>query len=109
MAVDSAGDVFIADTDNNCIREINHATSLMSIVAGTGAAGYSGDGGPATAARLSHPYGLAFDASRQPIFLRRSAPTTFARSILPRASSPPWPATARPATAATADTATAAS
>ena len=62
MAVDAAGNVFIADTTNNCIREINHTTGLMSILAGNGVAGYSGDGGPASAAQLDNPRGLAVDA-----------------------------------------------
>ena len=55
VAVDSAGDLFIADTDDNVIREVNHATAVITTVAGNGTAGYSGDGGPATAAELDAP------------------------------------------------------
>ena len=50
--MDSAGDIFIADTGNNRIREVNHTTGVITTVAGNGTAGYSGDGGPATAAEL---------------------------------------------------------
>ena len=63
VAVDAAGDVFIADSDNNVVREINHATRVISTVAGTGASGFAGDGGPATAAKLDYPQGIAVDAA----------------------------------------------
>ena len=46
MAVDSSGDLFIADTGNNVIREVVQATGNIITVAGNGTAGYSGDGGP---------------------------------------------------------------
>ena len=62
-AVDSAGDLFIADTNDNRIREINHATGVITTVAGTGTAGYSGDNGPAAAAELSAPNAVALDSS----------------------------------------------
>ena len=63
MAVDGSGNLFIADTGNNCIREVVQATGNIITVAGTGTAGYSGDGGPATAALLSGPTGVAVDGS----------------------------------------------
>ena len=53
--MDSAGDLFIADSDNNRIREVNHATGVITTVAGNGTAGYSGDDGQATAAELDAP------------------------------------------------------
>jgi len=59
--VDAAGDIFIADTGDNRVREVNHATGLISTIAGNGLAGFSGDGGPATAAELSSPTCLALD------------------------------------------------
>ena len=40
---------------NDRIREVNHATGVITTVAGNGIAGYSGDGGPATAAELDYP------------------------------------------------------
>ena len=63
VAVDSAGDLFIADTDNNVIREVVKATGDIITVAGNGTAGYSGDNGPATAAELDSPRGVAVDAA----------------------------------------------
>lgn len=64
IVVDGAGNIFFADTGNNAIREINITTGNISTIAGTlGTAGYSGDGGTATAALLSAPQGIAFDAS----------------------------------------------
>jgi sugar lactone lactonase YvrE len=60
---DSAGNVFVADQANHRIRKIDAATQVISTIAGTGFVGFSGDGGPATAARLYTPFGLAIDAS----------------------------------------------
>ena len=62
VAVDSAGDLFIADADNNAIREVVKATGDIITVAGNGNAGYSGDNGPATAAELNDPNGIAVDS-----------------------------------------------
>jgi uncharacterized protein (TIGR03437 family) len=62
VALDSQGNLYIADTVNHCIRKISGST--ITTIAGTGGtAGYSGDGAAATAATLSSPGGLAFGAS----------------------------------------------
>jgi sugar lactone lactonase YvrE len=61
IAVDDRGDLYIADTRNNRVREVMPAGTIKTI-AGTGVAGFSGDGGPATAARLDRPAGVAVDA-----------------------------------------------
>jgi hypothetical protein len=63
VAVDSASNVYIADWDNSRIRKITVSTGIISTVAGNGARGYSGDGGKATSAKLSSPYGVAIDSS----------------------------------------------
>jgi sugar lactone lactonase YvrE len=62
-AVDSSGNVFLADTYNNVIREVVHATGNIITVAGTGAATYNGDGGPATLSNIGRPFGVAVDGS----------------------------------------------
>jgi sugar lactone lactonase YvrE len=60
VAVDGAGNVYIADTTHNRVRKIA-ANSVTTTVAGNGRWGYSGDGGPATEASLYGPWGLAVD------------------------------------------------
>jgi trimeric autotransporter adhesin len=62
VAVDSAGNLFIADTGNNRIRKVTSA-GIITTVAGKGTDGYSGDGGPAASAQLSSPQGVALDAA----------------------------------------------
>ncbi len=62
VAVDGASNVYIADTGNNCIRVVT-ADGLIQTVAGNGAPGFAGDGGPAVSAQLQFPAGLAIDAS----------------------------------------------
>jgi sugar lactone lactonase YvrE len=62
VAVDSAGNLFVADTDNNRIREVD-TKGVISTAAGSGASGFSGDGGPATGASITSPLGLAVDPS----------------------------------------------
>src|SRR5579862_4212243 len=62
VAVDSAGNVYIADTTDNRIRKVNYS-GIISTYAGTGAPGYSGDRGQATVAELGGPTGVAVDGS----------------------------------------------
>lgn len=61
IAADTNGNLYIADTHNHCIREVSGG--LISTIAGTGMPGFSGDGGPATAAMLALPTALALDKS----------------------------------------------
>jgi sugar lactone lactonase YvrE len=60
VATDTIGDVYIADTGNNRVAVV-HGSGVMTIFAGTGKPGFSGDGGPASSARLKAPTGLAVD------------------------------------------------
>jgi len=62
VAVDAAGNLYIADTYNHRVRRVDAATGTITTVAGTGVQGYGGDGGPATGATLSGPAGVAVDA-----------------------------------------------
>ncbi|MFJ4769427.1 RICIN domain-containing protein [Streptomyces uncialis] len=62
VAVDSAGDVYIADADNHRIRKVT-ADGKISTVAGTGVAGFGGDGGPAASAQLNFPVGVVVDST----------------------------------------------
>jgi uncharacterized protein (TIGR03437 family) len=61
VAVDSAGNLYIADTGNNCIRKVSNG--VISTVAGNGTPGFSGDNGPATSAQLVDPEGVAVDSA----------------------------------------------
>jgi trimeric autotransporter adhesin len=60
IAVDHTGAVYLSDTDRNLIRKID-TKGIITTIAGTGVAGYAGDGGAATAAQINLPYGLAAD------------------------------------------------
>jgi uncharacterized protein (TIGR03437 family) len=61
LAVDAAGNLYIADSENNRIRKVSNG--LITTVAGNGMPGYSGDNGPATSAQLNEPTGVAMDSA----------------------------------------------
>ena len=61
VAVDSAGNLYIADAYNSRIRKVS--TGVITTVAGNGAYGYSGDGGQATSAQLNEAYGIPVDSA----------------------------------------------
>jgi sugar lactone lactonase YvrE len=63
IAVDSTGNVYIADTINNRIRKVAATTGIITTFAGNGSAGYSGDDGAATSAQLRSPRGVAVDST----------------------------------------------
>jgi uncharacterized protein (TIGR03437 family) len=63
LAVDSAGNVYVADSLDNRVRRIDAGTGIIETIAGDGHAGGAGDGGPALAAQLRQPYGLAVDGA----------------------------------------------
>ena len=60
LVADPVGNVYFSDAFGQCIRRIDGATSILSTVAGTGQAGFSGDLGPASSAQLNQPQGLAY-------------------------------------------------
>jgi sugar lactone lactonase YvrE len=60
VTVDTAGNVLIADLENNRIRRVNRK-GIINTVAGTGAYSFSGDGGFATTADLASPWGVGVD------------------------------------------------
>src|SRR5207244_3905814 len=55
---DRQGNLYVTDMRNHAIRKINAKTGLISTLAGSGQAGFSGDGGPATQALLNQPHSL---------------------------------------------------
>jgi trimeric autotransporter adhesin len=67
LVEDAAGNLFIGDLGNHRIRRVDHATGVITTVAGTGEAGFgggfAGDGGPASEAKLMSPQGVAVDAA----------------------------------------------
>ena len=63
VTVDAFGYLFVADTFNHRIRKVTLASGIIQTVAGTGTAGYNGDGIQATSAWLNIPYAVAFDAA----------------------------------------------
>ena len=62
MVLDGAGNLYIADNDNHRIRKVD-TSGIITTVAGTGAHGFGGDGGPAVQARLYHPNGVTLDGA----------------------------------------------
>jgi len=61
FAFDSSGNLYFGDAWNHRVRRIDHATGIISTIAGTGVHGFSGDGGPATNAELFEIFGICFD------------------------------------------------
>jgi len=63
VVFDTTGNLYISERDGYVLRKVAVATGIISTFAGTGVAGFSGDGGPATSAEFNLPYGIAFDAA----------------------------------------------
>ena len=63
IAIDSSGNVYFSDSNNNRVRKITVSSGIISTYAGTGAASHSGDGGVASSAALYYPNGLSMDLS----------------------------------------------
>ena len=62
---DSVGHLYIAERDNHVIRKVDANARTISTFAGTGTAGFSGDGGPASLAQLRQPHSIAVDPTRR--------------------------------------------
>ncbi len=62
ITLDAAGNLFVADTGNHVVRRVNAATGVITTVAGTGTAGFNGDGQAAVKAQLSSPWSVALGA-----------------------------------------------
>jgi sugar lactone lactonase YvrE len=58
---DSSGNLYVAERDNHVVRKVDAKTGIISTLAGTGVAGFSGDGGPAARAQLRQPHSIAVD------------------------------------------------
>jgi DNA-binding beta-propeller fold protein YncE len=69
---DTAGHLYIAERDNDVIRKVNATTGSVTTFAGTGSAGFSGDGGLASLAQLRQPHSIAVEPTRR--FLLICAP-----------------------------------
>ena len=63
IAYDANGNLYLADSNNHVIREVLKSNGAITTIAGTGIAGFSGDGGVPTAAQLDTPTGIALDSS----------------------------------------------
>ena len=63
VAVDTSGNIYIADSGNCRVRKVSVSTGIITTVAGTGYCDYSGDGGEATAAALDYPSDLTLDSA----------------------------------------------
>jgi sugar lactone lactonase YvrE len=69
LLVGADGDLYVADTFNNCVRKIDLKSGVVTRVAGTGQKGYSGDGGPAASAQFGGIYCIAFDPKGERLYL----------------------------------------
>ena len=71
VAVDDVGgsfNVYIADSSNHRVRKIDALTGIITTIAGSGAAGYAGYGGPATSALIQFPFGVNLDKNEDVYF-----------------------------------------
>jgi len=69
LLIGPQGDMYIADTLNHRIREVNMKTGVITTIAGTGEAGYSGDGGPAAKASFNGAFGIALTRSGDKLYV----------------------------------------
>lgn len=63
LSIDAAGNLYISDALNARVRMVTKSSGIITTIAGNGVAGYSGDGGPATAAEIKQPFGNIVDGA----------------------------------------------
>jgi sugar lactone lactonase YvrE len=63
VVTDAAGNLFLSDSNNNRVRRVDGVSQVITTVGGNGSPGYSGDGGPATAAMVNMPSGIVMDGA----------------------------------------------
>ncbi|SNT34940.1 Polygalacturonase [Granulicella rosea] len=73
IAVDASGDIFIADQGKSYVRRVDGTTGLISIYAGTGSTGFTGDGGQSTLARLKSPQAVDIDRATGNLYVSDSS------------------------------------
>lgn len=81
FALDAAGNLYFTDTANQRVRRIDRTSGIIRTIAGTGTAGYTGDGGPATAATLKSPTGVAVDSQGR-VYVISSTGTTGTAQVI---------------------------
>jgi hypothetical protein len=81
ITFDIAGNLYFTDTANQRVRRIDASTGIIHTVAGTGTAGYSGDGGPANQATIRNPTGVTVD-SRGAVYLLSTAASTGTAQVI---------------------------
>ncbi len=83
IAFDAAGDMYFTDTANQRVRRIDYTTGIIRTVAGSGVAGYTGDGGNATLAELNTPTGVAVDSQGEVYIISSAASGQVIRKVGP--------------------------
>ena len=73
VVVNSSGNLYISDTDNNVVRKVTGSTQVITTIAGNHTFGYSGDKGPATSAELAQPFGLALNSAGTTLYIADSS------------------------------------
>ena len=71
IAVDNAGNIYVADRHNHCVRRIDGSSGIVTTFAGNGSSGFGGDDGPASRAGMVEPNGLALDPAQTRLLHRR--------------------------------------
>jgi len=84
IAFDTAGNMYFSDTKNQRVRRVDYVTGVIRTIAGNGTAGYTGDGGRATAAELSSPTGVGVNSSGAVYIISSAASGQVIREVGPQ-------------------------